>query len=161
MSNPNKEILHAIQVDSKEQDFHHSVVGVHIRSGGFLANIKERAYWITEKELPQLPSHLTEIVMKKSLSTIFYLTSDSDRIEKYVKTCLKNYTFITNTRYPKQHTTWGANDIAFKGAFYDLLITSQSSAIIYTYQSGCSDAICIMSNTDKKYRLPIRKRIYE
>ena len=27
LSNPNKEILHAVQVDSKEQDFHHSVVG--------------------------------------------------------------------------------------------------------------------------------------
>lgn len=99
LSNPNEEILHSVIEDSKKRVFKKSVVGIHIRSGGFVANYYERTYWITENELPSLSSFLFDLVRNESLPTVFYLTSDSKLVENYLKSSLRNFTFITNTRY--------------------------------------------------------------
>ena len=159
-ANPSSDVLDVVKEKSSQYDFS-KVMGMHIRSGGFLANYRERGYWLTSEELPNLRSFINDTMKKHSLPQMVYLTTDSDIIEQYMKNQFPNLVFIKERPFPRSHTDRGAQDINFKGALFDLYFSSLSSVVLFTPGSVFSLAICSLAATTNQYQLPTTFRIRE
>lgn len=136
-----------------------SFTGMHIRSAGKLANKQEASYWLTEKELPQLSSFISHTIQGKHLSETVYLTTDSDKVEAYLKGKLTDLHFLVRPPLKRYHSTSDAKTDAIKGALFDAYITAQSSTLFYTSYSMYSTLLINLSKSTKIIRLPLKYRV--
>lgn len=155
--NPDSQTISNVTSLIQKHHFNQKVIGIHIRSGGLLANYRESAYWITYDELPSLVSFINNTIVQNHLPHKIYLTSDSDIITRYIKSHLKHYHYITGNPYQRYHTTVG-NSESFKAALFDSLALSQAHTLIYTKGSSFSKEIVTLSIAKSKYKLPYKRR---
>ena len=132
-----------------------SFTGIHIRSGGKLANKQEASYWLKEKELPQLSSFINDTIRTRYLSKDVYLTTDSDKIDSYLRQQLPDIRFLVRPSIKRYHSTSNANE----GALYDVYITTQSSSLLYTLSSKYSKMLIHLSKHKRFFYLPFKFRI--
>ena len=156
--NPTKDIQDMVfqQLSTYPANF----TGMHIRSGGKLANNQEIGYWLTEKELPDLASFINNTIINKDLSKVIYLTTDSDKIEQHLRSHLPQLTILI--RPPiilRDHSTSFAKANAIKGALFDAFLTAQSSSILYTRNSKYSQLLLSLANYVKSFSLPSTFRV--
>lgn len=158
ISNPKKDLIDHIVNTTKGIDFK-NVTTIHIRSGGALANHKERACWVTEDGLPKLVKDIDSILSRNKLGRSLYLTTDSDIVYSYVRQHLKNVRFLTLNMYKRDHTTGSLNDVIYRSALFDLYVAAQGSSLLYSMNSGYSNAIRSLSYTRRSYLLPTTFRL--
>lgn len=158
ISNPKKDLIDQIVNATKGIDFK-SVTTIHIRSGGALANHKERACWVTKDQLPKLVKDIDYILSHNKLGRLVYLTTDSDIVYSYIRQYLKNVHFLTLNMYKRDHTTGSPKDAIYRSALFDLYVAAQGSSLLYSMNSGYSNAIRSLSHTRRLYLLPTTFRL--
>lgn len=156
-ANPKKDLIDQIVNVTNSIPFN-NVTTLHVRSGGALANHKERAYWVTEDELPKLVNAIGSILNRYSLGRLIYLTTDSNIVDSYLRQHLRNVDFLTLNMYRRDHTTGDSKDESFRAALFDLFVSAQGSSILYTPGSGYSTAIRFLSQSQQQYELPLSIR---
>ena len=153
-ANPRKKLRDQIVSITKDIPFQ-NVTTIHVRSGGLLANYKERAYWLTEDELPKLANDINDMISNYTLGRLVYLTTDSNKVDSFLHQHLKRVRFLTLNVYNRSHTTWYSNDESFRAALFDLYVSAQGSSILYTPGSGYSRTIRALSHSKQQYELPL------
>ena len=116
-SNPNGNMMNIINNDIK--NIPKSMVGIHIRTGGYLANFNEPTYWITKEEVPIVINYINNTITKHKLSPSIYLTTDSDYIESVVTKQLSHYNFVKRRLLKRNHSRGHADYSSFEAALYD------------------------------------------
>lgn len=155
--NPSEDIMRRLMYFGRPF-FNDKVLSIHIRTGGYLANFQERAYWLTQEELPHIGNWINELIVKQSLPRKIYLTTDSDNVMNYLKNNI-NATFVSNPHLIRSHSRDLRKD-AFKGAIYDLFANALCSHHIITPHSGYSRLISYIADSSDTYKLNVKKKLY-
>ena len=135
-----------------------SFVGMHIRSAGQLANRKERVYWLKENELPKLKNFISNTISRKHLSKNIYLSTDSDKVEKYLKNQLPGFKFLNRLSLKRDHSTSNASADVLKGAIFDSFVAAQSTSLFYTKDSSFSMIVTNLCKSHVQLAIPFQKR---
>lgn len=154
--NPIKEIQDSVLLQLKK--YPPSFIGMHIRSGGVLANLQETTYWIKRSELPNLISFVNNTIISKHLPKAVYLSTDSDYVDGYLKEQLSDILFLPRISIKRGHSTHFAEAEALKGALFDAYVAAQSPFLFFTEDSEFSFILYQITKTDSKIKLPSKRR---
>lgn len=155
--NPKRDLIDQIVNATKGVEFD-NVTSIHIRTGGYLSNVKEGAYWVTEEQLPDVVNSVTRILNDYHLSQLVYLTTDSSKLKSYFYNYLQGVEFLTLNMYTPMHTSGKRKGDAYKGALFDLIVAAQGRHILYTPGSGYSSVIRALSCGRGHYVIPLTRR---
>lgn len=150
--NPNKEQQDFILSQLKE--YPQEYVGMHIRSGGALANRKEKGYWIEERDLLSLTAFINSTMNIKHLSPSIFLSTDSDLIDFFLRVSLPNFHFLSRMSFMRYHTTANSSSDALTGALFDAFVCANSKHFFYTRSSGYSILIKTLGSMNSHFILP-------
>lgn len=153
--NPNREVMNLLLKDIHTMKSQQGVVGIHVRSGGDLANRRERTRWMKKDSLPFLTQFINRTIESNHHPHTIYLTTDSDIVEMYFKEHLPHFLFLEKNPYKRGHTTSGAKGVFIKGAIYDVIMTSQASVLFLSPSSSFSSMIRLISKSGRSYNLPL------
>ena len=157
-SNPNEHMMNIINNDVKKLPM--PMVGIHIRTGGYLANFHEPTYWITKEEIPNVINYINSTITLEKLPHSIYLTTDSDYVESVVMNTLSHLHFIKRRSFKRNHSADLADYSTFEAAIYDYFLAAQSSYYFYCKGSGFSRIALYISKTNKQYAIPSKIRQY-
>ena len=153
--NPSSEIKYSVQLYMNEYFFEKEVIGIHVRTGGCIANFQEQKAMMTIKQIQSLPDYIMEVMKKSHLepkSTTIFLSTDSDIIEEYLRNKLEsNIEIITSHIYMRSHSRGKAVATAVKGAITDLYLLAQCKVLITCSGSGFSRIAYYLSSATMKY----------
>lgn len=82
--------------------------GVHLRCGGFLADVNEETVMITPRILGMVPQMMRELVTNASIPkdrAFFYLSTDSSIAARNITAELSPIPALLTTRYHRGHST--------------------------------------------------------
>ena len=106
---PNKEVRNAIREMNSIVHQRLFSIGVHIRTGGLLANDCEGTSMIDNKTLETVPDRidaLRERLTKNPKDVVVFVSSDSDKAIAYLKRHLHpDYRIVTSSKYARGRTT--------------------------------------------------------
>ena len=108
--------------------------------------------------MPTVVLYINKTITNYNLSNTVYIISDSDYITHYISSHLKRLEYVSGNPFSKSHTTAGNSD-SFKAAIFDILSISQSSSLFLTDGSSFSRIILSVSDTNKRFKLPSKRRI--
>ena len=161
---PNKEVRNAIR--DMNGIVHQRIfsIGVHIRTGGLLANDCEGVSMIDNKTLETVPNRidaLRERLTDKPKDVVVFVSSDSDRAIAYLKRHLHpDYRIVTSSKYARGHTTNARiSTDKVKGALLDVFVLSDCDALLTTKGSGFSGIANDMSSSSVRAVIPVNRTI--
>lgn len=157
LTNPNSEIINILERTLIEYPIRNQTLGLHIRSGGLLANWKEGTYWVTYEEMPFLIRFINKSIKSRGFFNTLFITTDSNIVEKYIKNHISNITILDVNPYRRYHTTVGDSE-SFKSSIFDLYLSSLCKSIMYTPSSSFSYAILSISRSKSQIKLPLKRR---
>ena len=115
------------------------VFSVHIRMGGYLADVPERTEMMSLARLKRLPSVIQNAMVSWDFdagNTVLFLSTDSTYAEKYIRKRLgKDYTIVTTNSFYRGHTG-RSNSVAVQRALIDLHLLADSDALLIGMGSG-------------------------
>lgn len=122
-------------------------IGMQIRTGGNLANLKEKVRFLTEPRVHWYAVHINE---KYTGKETIYLSSDSDNAIQLVKLRMTNHTVITSNQFPISHSSLGnKKNKGLKRALIDMIVSSHCNPIHITQWSTFGQAIRYLSYVAK------------
>ena len=161
---PNKEVRNAIR--DMNGIVHQRIfsIGVHIRTGGLLANDCESTSMIDRKTLETVPHRieaLRERLTDKPKDVVVFVSSDSDRAIAYLKRHLHpDYRIVTSSKYARGHTTNSKISVGkVKGALLDVFVLADCDALLTTKGSGFSMIASEMSSSSVRAVIPVNRTI--
>lgn len=153
--NPSQDIADSVHYFLNDHFNEKVVLGIHFRTGGCIANFQEPKAMMTLKEIQAFPDYIMKIMKENHLkpkSTIIFLSTDSDRIEEYLRNTLDSrLEIITSQIYMRSHSRGKAVSTAVKGAISDLFLLAQSNVLITCSGSGFSKIAFHLSSAKYKY----------
>ena len=161
---PNKEVRNAIREMNSVVHQRLFSIGVHIRTGGLLANDCEGMSMIDNKTLETVPNRidaLRERLTKNPKDVVVFVSSDSDRAIVYLKRHLHpDYRIVTSTQYTRGRTTSArAAADKVKGALLDVFVLADCDALLTTKGSGFSMIASEMSSSSVRAVIPVNRTI--
>ena len=108
--------------------------------------------------MPTVVLYINKTITNYNLSNTVYIISDSDYITHFISSHLKHLEYLSGNPFSRSHTTAGNSD-SFKAAIFDILSISQSSSLFLTDGSSFSRIILSVSNINKRFKLPSKRRI--
>lgn len=126
-----KEIKRIVQSVGKKK-----LIGFQIRTGGTVANTKEKHAFIVEEKLPQIALKVKNLITP---SSVVYLSTDSNFVVDYMKKFTVNRVLFMDS-FARGHSAPGFNketiNESIEGAICDLGVLSFSSVVYYTQYSS-------------------------
>lgn len=138
--------------------------GVHIRSGGYLANSFERMSMISESGVRKIPHQIMQICKERNIDPKgwnLFVSSDSDSVAHYIKNVFNStFNVVISAKYKRGHTTSGhlRND-TLKSALIDLRILGDCDLLLVTKGSGFSTVAENMAFPSPVYYIPVNRTI--
>ena len=161
---PNKEVRNAIREMNSVVHQRLFSIGVHIRTGGLLANDCEGMSMIDNKTLETVPNRIDALrrrLTEKPKDVVVFVSSDSDQAIAYLKRHLHpDYRIVTSTQYTRGHTTntrISADKV--KGALLDMFVLADCDALLTTKGSGFSMIASEMSSSSVRAVIPVNRTI--
>lgn len=154
-----KDIQEVKRLLSKPKTF-----GVHIRSGGYLANSFERMSMISKNGVLKIPQQIMQICQERNIDPNawnLFISSDSDTVTRYIKNEFNStFNIVISTKYKRGHTTSGhlRND-TLKSALIDLHILGDCDLLLVTKGSGFSTVAEGMAFPSPVYYIPVNRTI--
>ena len=161
---PNEEVQNAIREMNSVVHQRLFSIGVHIRTGGLLANDCEGMSMIDRKMLETVPNRidaLRERLTKNPKDVVVFVSSDSDRAIVYLKRHLHpDYRIVTSSKYTRGRTTSArAAADKVKGALLDVFVLADCDALLTTRGSGFSMIVSEMSSSSVRAVIPVNRTI--
>ena len=161
---PSKEVRNAIRERNSVVHQRLFSIGVHIRTGGLLANDCESTSMIDRKTLETVPHRikaLRERLTDKPKDVVVFVSSDSDRAIAYLKRHLHpDYRIVTSSKYARGHTTNSKISVGkVKGALLDVFVLADCDALLTTKGSGFSMIASEMSSSSVRAVIPVNRTI--
>ena len=161
---PSKEVRNAIREMNSVVHQRLFSIGVHIRTGGLLANDCEGTSMIDNKTLETVPDRidaLRERLTKNPKDMVVFVSSDSDRAIAYLKGHLHpDYRIVTSTQYTRGRTTSArASADKVKGALLDVFVLADCDALLTTKGSGFSMIASEMSSSSVRAVIPVNRTV--
>ena len=161
---PNKEVRNAIREMNSVVHQRLFSIGVHIRTGGLLANDCEGTSMIDNRTLETVPDRidaLQEKLTEKPKDVVVFVSSDSDRAITYLKRHLHpDYRIVTSTQYARGRTTSArASADKVKGALLDVFVLADCDALLTTKGSGFSMIASELSSSSVRAVIPVNRTI--
>ena len=161
---PNKEVRNAIRERNSVVHQRLFSIGVHIRTGGLLANDCESTSMIDRKTLETVPHRIEDLrerLTDKPKDVVVFVSSDSDRAIAYLKRHLHpDYRIVTSSKYARGHTTSNrASTDKVKGALLDVFVLADCDALLTTKGSGFSMIASEMSSSSVRAVIPVNRTI--
>lgn len=137
-------------------------IGVHIRTGGLLANDCERVSMIDQEALETTPSRIEgiRVVLTNITKDVsIYLSSDSDRAIAFLHHNLSpDYLIVTASKHTRGRTTGNrVTEEKVNGALLDLFVLADCDALLTTQGSGFSAIAGELSKTSLKHVIPVKR----
>ena len=161
---PNKEVRNAIREINSVVHQRLFSIGVHIRTGGLLANDCEGMSMIDNKTLETVPIRIDALrrrLTDKPKDVVVFVSSDSDRAIAYLKRHLHpDYRIVASSKYARGHTT--SNRVPtdkVKGALLDMFVLADCDALLTTKRSGFSMIASEMSSSSVRAVIPVNRTI--
>ena len=161
---PNKEVRNAIREMNSVIHQRRLSIGVHIRTGGLLANYCEGTSMIDNKTLETVPNRIDALrrrLTDKPKDVVVFVSSDSDRAIAYLKRHLHpDYRIVASSKYARGHTT--SNRVPtdkVKGALLDMFVLADCDALLTTKRSGFSMIASEMSSSSVRAVIPVNRTI--
>ena len=160
---PSKEVRNAIRERNSVVHQRLFSIGVHIRTGGLLANDCESTSMIDRKTLETVP-HRIEALRERLTDKpgdVVFVSSDSDRAIAYLKRHLHpDYRIVTSSKYARGHTTNSKISVGkVKGALLDVFVLADCDALLTTKGSGFSMIASEMSSSSVRAVIPVNRTI--
>ena len=161
---PSKEVRNAIREMNSVVHQRLFSIGVHIRTGGLLANDCEGTSMVDNKTLESVPHRieaLRERLTDKPKDVVVFVSSDSDRAIAYLKRNLHpDYRIVTSSKYARGHTTNARiSTDKVKGALLDVFVLADCDALLTTKGSGFSMIASEMSSSSVRAVIPVNRTI--
>ena len=161
---PNKEVRNAIREINSVVHQRLFSIGVHIRTGGLLANDCEGTSMIDNKTLETVPHRIDALrrrLTDKPKDVVVFVSSDSDRAITYLKRHLHpDYRIVASTQYTRGHTTNSKISVGkVKGALLDVFVLADCDALLTTKGSGFSMIASEMSSSSVRAVIPVNRTI--
>ena len=161
---PSKEVRNAIREMNSVVHQRLFSIGVHIRTGGLLANDCEGTSMVDNKTLESVPHRieaLRERLTDKPKDVVVFVSSDSDRAIAYLKRNLHpDYRIVTSSKYARGHTTNARiSTDKVKGALLDVFVLADCDALLTTKGSGFSMIANEMSSSSVRAVIPVNRTI--
>ena len=161
---PSKEVRNAIRERNSVVHQRLFSIGVHIRTGGLLANDCESTSMIDRKTLETVPDRIDALrrrLTEKPKDVVVFVSSDSDRAIAYLKRHLHpDYRIVTSSKYARGHTTSNrASTDKVKGALLDVFVLADCDALLTTKGSGFSMIASEMSSSFVRAVIPVNRTI--
>ena len=161
---PSKEVRNAIRERNSVVHQRLFSIGVHIRTGGLLANDCESTSMIDRKTLETVPHRieaLRERLTDKPKDVVVFVSSDSDRAIAYLKRHLHpDYRIVTSSKYARGHTTNSKISVGkVKGALLDVFVLADCDALLTTKGSGFSMIASEMSSSSVRAVILVNRTI--
>ena len=161
---PSKEVRNAIREMNSVVHQRLFSIGVHIRTGGLLANDCEGTSMVDNKTLESVPHRieaLRERLTDKPKYVVVFVSSDSDRAIAYLKRNLHpDYRIVTSSKYARGHTTNARiSTDKVKGALLDVFVLADCDALLTTKGSGFSMIANEMSSSSVRAVIPVNRTI--
>ena len=161
---PNKEVRNAIREMNNVVHQRLFSIGVHIRTGGLLANYCESTSMIDNKTLETVPRRIDALCKRltdKPKDVVVFVSSDSDRAIAYLKKHLHpDYLIVASSKYARGHTT--SNRVptdTVKGALLDMFVLADCDALLTTRRSGFSLIAGQLSSSSVRAVIPDNRTI--
>ena len=160
---PSKEVRNAIRERNSVVHQRLFSIGVHIRTGGLLANDCESTSMIDRKTLETVP-HRIEALRERLTDKpgdVVFVSSDSDRAIAYLKRHLHpDYRIVTSSKYARGHTTNSKISVGkVKGALLDVFVLADCDALLTTKGSGFSMIASEMSSSAVRAVIPVNRTV--
>ena len=160
---PSKEVRNAIRERNSVVHQRLFSIGVHIRTGGLLANDCESTSMIDRKTLETVP-HRIEALRERLTDKpgdVVFVSSDSDRAIAYLKRHLHpDYRIVTSSKYARGHTTNSKISVGkVKGALLDVFVLADCDALLTTKGSGFSMIASEMSSSSVRAVIPVNRTV--
>ena len=161
---PKKDVRNAIREMNSIVHQRLFSIGVHIRTGGLLANDCEGTSMVDNKTLESVPHRidaLRERLTDNPKDVVVFVSSDSDRAIAYLKRNLHpDYRIVTSSKYTRGRTTSArASADKVKGALLDVFVLADCDALLTTSGSGFSMIVSEMSSSSVKAVIPVNRTI--
>ena len=140
------------------------VFSVHIRMGGYLADVPERTEMMSLARLKRLPSVIQNAMVSWDFdagNTVLFLSTDSTYAEKYIRKRLgKDYTIVTTNSFYRGHTG-RSNSVAVQRALIDLHLLADSDALLIGMGSGFGRVAKLMGRSPRVIEYFVHHRFIE
>ena len=140
------------------------VFSVHIRMGGYLADVPERTEMMSLARLKRLPSVIQNAIVSWDFdagNTVLFLSTDSTYAEKYIRKRLgKDYTIVTTNSFYRGHTG-RSNSVAVQRALIDLHLLADSDALLIGLGSGFGRVAKLMGRSPRVIEYFVHHRFIE
>lgn len=159
---PKKEVRDEIKRVRNEIHQRRVSIGVHIRTGGLLANDCERVSMVDQEALEKIPGRIEDIrsaLTNTSQEVSIYLSSDSDRAISFIHHNLNpDYLIVTASKHTRGRTTGNrVTEEKVNGALLDLFVLADCDALLTTQGSGFSAIAGELSKASRKYTIPVKR----
>lgn len=150
---PKHSLVKEIQQERQRIGLSSNQIGVHLRCGGFLADVNEDTAMITPELLKTVPDRMKGLMNRSSLNennSYFYLSTDSSLAAKLISDALQPIPIKTTNLYHRGHTSLGlGDDTTIKRALVELHLVSQSRSLLLTSASTFSQIVKWMSDSSQ------------
>ena len=154
MTNPSAEIRKKALDFREELRPFKNLVSVHVRTGGSLADTREKAVANPKSRFRYIYSTINNIASKIANPFKLYLTTDSTVFEEFLRSRYPPYRLVTIDYYKRGHTSGKhASEKTIKRSLLDMYIAAQAKTLIYTRRSGFSLTILYLGEYDSNWEL--------
>ena len=147
---PKPSLVKEIQQERRRIGSSSNQIGVHLRCGGFLADVNEDTAMITPELLKTVPDRMKGLMNRSGLNennSYFYLSTDSSLAAKLISDALQPIPIKSTNLYHRGHTSLGlGDDTTIKRALVELHLVSQSRSLLLTSASTFSQIVKWMSD---------------
>ena len=160
---PSKEVRNAIRERNSVVHQRLFSIGVHIRTGGLLANDCESTSTIDNKTLETVPNSidaLRERLTDNPKDVVVFVSSDSDRAIAYLKKHLHpGYRIVASSKYARGHTGSRISTNKVEGSLLDVFVLADCDALLTTKGSGFSMIASEMSSSAVRAVIPVNRTV--
>ena len=158
--NPSREIQRYIRLFQKNNyRGKKCIVGVQVRTGGCFGNNQEKMEMMSKDEIISLPKFVKTTIQREYCpKPVIFLSTDSDRVENYIRKEMKEYSIYT-TDLKKAHSGGKATLEIVKGALTDLYLLADSDILITNTESGFGTIASTITRAKKKVNYNVTHRL--
>ena len=162
---PNREVMSVVNEQLARMEGTHTI-GVHIRTGGLLADDCERVSFVNQTVLETIPDRIDILRRRLTNDTVpvsVYVSSDSTKVIRYITEHLnRDYTVYSLIRFKRGHTTnvFLSQEKA-KAALADLFVLAACESVLTTHGSGFSSLVNQLSQAEVRDSLRIARSVVQ
>ena len=161
--NPIPEVQFQVQ-KYKHQYFmkYNHTLGIQIRTGGCLADCREKREMSSLQDLIRLPSYIQEIMNKTGMvanSTLIFISTDSTIVENYLQRVMGYpYHLLSVNIFKRSHSLINPSEEVMKRNLVDLYLLAECDALIFCSGSGFGHMAYYLSKSKSKFMYRVTRR---